>query len=72
MFRNAAMELENKTRTTKVAIQEETGRHNTRKFTGIVGGNTSIKMAVLGSIFQAGDNNSLIVEALEECVLSYA
>ena len=33
---------------------------------GILGGNPSIKMSVLVSIFQAPDNNYMVAEALEE------
>ena len=38
---------------------------------GMLGGNPAIKMEVLVSSFQYGENNSMLVESLEEYVLDY-
>ena len=39
---------------------------------GSLGGNPSIKMSVLVSSFQSEENNSVVVEKMEEYVLAYA
>ena len=51
MVRNVAVEVENRIRTIKVSVLTASGIRNSRKFMGIIGGNPSIKMTVLGSRF---------------------
>ena len=62
---NAAVESEKKVIAIKAIVQPASGNHNPRKFIGMLGGNPSIQMAGLGSIFQAPDNNYMVAEALE-------
>ena len=69
MVINASVESESKIKTTEVAEQPESiGRH-TRTFMVMLGGNPSIQMSIFWVSFQAGDNNSMISEALEGYVL---
>ena len=63
------MESESKIKTTEVAEQPASRGRHTRTFIVMLGGNPSIQMSILGVIFQAGDNNSMISEALEGYVL---
>ena len=64
MIINAAVEAENKTIKIKEAVQPESRIRNPRKFMGMLGGNPSIHMTGLISIFQYGDNNYMLVGAL--------
>ena len=65
MVRNIVVVPEKKTRTTKVATQPEIRVHHPSTLMGTIGGEPSIKMAILDVSFQAGDNNFMISEALE-------
>ena len=49
---NVAVETQKKIRTIKASVQPASGSLHTRIFMGMIGGNTSTQMAVLGSIFQ--------------------
>ena len=59
------MEAENKIITIKATVKPASRSRHPRIFMGIIGVNPPIEMFVLGSRFQAGDNNSIIAEALE-------
>ena len=72
MVINASVESENKITTTEVAEQPESIGCHTRTFMVMLGGNPSIQMSILGVIFQAGGNNSMMSEALEGYVLASA
>ena len=72
MVINASVESENKIRTTEASLQPAIRVHHTRLFMVMLGGNPSIQMSILGVSFQAGDNNSMISEALEGYVLASA
>ena len=52
-FINTTVESEKKTRTIKLAVQPASRIHHTSKFVGMLGGNSSTQMAVLGSSFQS-------------------
>ena len=72
MVRNAAMEAKNQMRKIKAELQPSSRNRHPSTLMFILGGNPSIQMARLGIIIQARDNNSMIPEALEEYMLTYA
>ena len=49
-----------------MSVKPASGIRHPRKFMGMLSGNLSLKMAGLGSSFQAGYNNYMVAEALEE------
>ena len=69
---NAAAEAEKNIIKIKATLQPYIGSNHPRKFMGSLGGNLSNKMSVLVSIFQLEENNSVVVEKMEEYVLAYA
>ena len=71
MVINAAVKSENKIITVKSSVQPASGSRNPRTFMGMIGGNNSIQMVGLGSIFQAGEKNSMVEESLEEYALDF-
>ena len=66
MVRNAAVEVEKKTRTIKAAVKPASGIHHPKIFMGMLAGKPSTQMAGLGSI---EESNSMVAEAIEEHVL---
>ena len=68
MVINAAAEAENKRRKIKAVVQPKNGNLRPRIFMGILGGNLSIQMYVLGSRFQDVDNKYMSEDALAEHV----
>ena len=63
MVRNAVAEAENKIRTINATVQPSGCRRRPRKFMGTLGGNISIQMSGVGSIFQYEENNSMVAES---------
>ena len=70
--RNAAVEAEKKIRTIKSAVQPASEICHPKTFMGMLAGNLSTKMSVLGSSFQSEVSNSMIVEAMGENALAFA
>ena len=64
MVINAAVEAEKNTRTMKAAVKPVIGIHQPRIFMGMFGGNTSTKMAGLGSSFKYEEINSMLAEEM--------
>ena len=67
---NVDVETENKIRTIKAVMKPASRGLHPRTFICMLGEKTSIKMAILGGIFQAGKYNYMMLEPLEEYELS--
>ena len=64
------MEAENNTRTIKAAVQPAIRIRHPKKTTGLLGGNPSTKMSVLGSSFKYEESNYMVAGAMEEHALA--
>ena len=64
------MEAEKNIRKIIVAVQPDSGSRHPMTFVGILGGNPSIKMAGMVSLFQSEEYNSIRLYALEEYALT--
>ena len=51
-------------------MQPGSGGHHPRKLMDMIGGNPSIKMAILGSSFQHEETNYMVAEPLHEYALA--
>ena len=67
---NLVGEAEKKIRTIKAAVRPASGSRHPKIFMGMVSGNPSTQMSILGSSFKSEESNYMVAEAMEEYILA--